>query len=148
MRALVADEGLAARFEIDSAGTGGWHAGELPDHRAREAAARRGIVLDSRARQVRDDDFERFDHILASDRQNLAYLVSRAPKLARAKLALLRSFDPTAGPHAEIPDPYYGGESGFDEVLDMCERACAGLLRSVAGAPDDPKGKGGGGSKR
>jgi len=131
MRALVRQAGLDARFEIDSAGTGDWHAGELPDERSRKAASRRGIVLESRARQVRDDDFEKFDHILAADERNLAGLRGRAPKEAHVKLALLRSFDETALPGAEVPDPYYGGARGFDDVLDMCERACAGLIRAL-----------------
>lgn len=137
MKALIDELGLSERFDVDSAGTGGWHAGELPDDRSRSAAARRGIVLDSRARQVRDDDFERFDVILAMDRENLANLERRAPKLALPKLRLFRSFDASAPPRAEVPDPYYGGEQGFEDVLDMCERACRGLIDALV--PDREK---------
>ncbi len=87
--------------------------------------------LEHRARQVVADDFERFDYLLAMDSDNLEILRERAPKGARAKVALLRSFDATAEAGASVPDPYYGGERGFDDVLDMCERACAGLLEHL-----------------
>lgn len=131
MRAIVEEAGLSSRFVLDSAGTGGWHADELPDDRSRNAAARRGIVLTHRARQVRDDDFDRFDHILAMDRENLKNLEQRASILGKGKLGLFRAYDPTAPSGAEVPDPYYGGEGGFEEVLDMCERACRGLCEAL-----------------
>ncbi len=131
MRAIVEEAGLSSRFELDSAGTDGWHAGELPDERSRTAAARRGIVLTHRARQVRDADFASFDHILAMDREHLVKLEQRASKLGTAKLALFRAYDPSAPPGAEVPDPYYGGEAGFEAVLDMCERACRGLVSAL-----------------
>lgn len=131
-RDLVACEGLADAIEIDSAGTANFHTGELPDRRSIAAARRRGITLDSRARPFDAADFVHFDHILAMDRANLEELQARAPDAeARAKVRLFRSFDPSAPPEAEVPDPYYGGPDGFDRVLDMCERACAGLLRHL-----------------
>ena len=128
MRKLVEDAGLAHAIAIDSAGTGAHHAGELPDPRSRAAASRRGLSLDHRARGVIDADFERFDYLLAMDADNLENLRRRAPRGSAARLALLRSYDPTSPEGAEVPDPYYGGARGFEEVLDLLERACEGLL--------------------
>jgi len=136
MRALVRATGLADRITLDSAGTGSWHVGEPPDPRTCEAAARRGYDLDDlRARQFRTPDFDRFDLVVAMDRQNLRDLERLARLHGGAPaIRLLRSFDPTAGEGAEVPDPYAGGSDGFETVLDICERACAGLLAHVRGA--------------
>jgi protein-tyrosine phosphatase len=132
MRLAVTRAGLSDRVTVDSAGTGGWHVGELPDPRTRAAAARRGIELDHRGRQFRRDDFARFDLILAMDAANHRALLSMAPDAdAKAKVRLLRSYDPAAPEGAEVPDPYYGGGDGFERVLDICEAACAGLLAEV-----------------
>jgi protein-tyrosine phosphatase len=131
MRALVSEAGLADRIEIDSAGTGGWHVGSPPDSRSAAAAAARGIDLTGAARQVSAADFERFDLLLAMDRANLRELRQIAPgQDARAKVHLLREFDPASagGVDLDVPDPYYGGPSGFDDVLDLVQAACAGLL--------------------
>lgn len=141
MRALVAEAGLDAQVEIDSAGTGGWHVGDAPDPRSVAAAARRGITIDGTARQVASADFERFDLIVALDASNAGGLISMAPdENAAAKVRLLREFDPASAARADldVPDPYYGGEGGFDHVLDLVDAACRGLLdevRSRAGAP-------------
>ncbi len=134
MRKLVADAGLEDRIEIDSAGTGGWHAGAAPDERATEAARRRGIPLSGCARRVDPSDFERFDLILGMDRQNVRDLRAVAPDpQAVAKVRLLREFDPASdgAPDLDVPDPYYGGPNGFEEVLDLVEAACRGLLDEV-----------------
>jgi protein-tyrosine phosphatase len=132
MRRLVVDAGLHDRIAIDSAGTGSWHVGESPDPRTREAATRRGLALDHRARQVTRADLDDFDLIVAMDRSNLAHLTRLAAATEHGgKLSLLRRFDPIAAAHAEVPDPYSGGARGFDDVLDICERACAGLLAHV-----------------
>ena len=134
MRKLVRDAGMEDVVEIDSAGTGGWHVGAAPDPRSTEAARRRGITLEGAARRVEPEDFERFDLLLAADRENLANLRAMAPdEAARQKVRLLREFDPaTAGARdLDVPDPYYGGERGFDDVLDLVERACAGLLDEI-----------------
>jgi protein-tyrosine phosphatase len=128
---LVGEAGLAGRVELDSAGTGGWHVGELPDPRTVEAARRRGVDLAHRARQLRAGDLERFDLVLVMDGDNLRHVTAMAGLRARDKVRLLRSFDPEAPAGAFVPDPYAGGPAGFDEVLDQCERACAGLLRHV-----------------
>jgi protein-tyrosine phosphatase len=132
MRALVAEAGLEERIELDSAGTGAWHVGEPPDVRATAAARRRGIVLEGAARQVRSGDFEEFDLILAMDESNLRELRRLAPdEEARARVRLLREFDPAADGDLDVPDPYYGGPGGFGEVLDLVQAACAALLREL-----------------
>ena len=134
MRSLLREEGLDDQIEIDSAGTGGWHAGDPPDARATAAAARRGIVLDGAARQVRPSDFEEYDLLLAADRENLAVLRHIAPVGTQDKIRLLRSYDPEAHGDLDVPDPYYGGAEGFEEVLDIVEAACRGLLDDLRAA--------------
>ena len=135
MRALVRDAGLEDRIELDSAGTGGWHAGEPPDARAAEAAGRRGIALAGAARQVTSEDFERFDLVVAMDRSNLRDLLAIAPdEDAAEKVRLLREFDPAADGDLDVPDPYYGGDRGFETVLDQVHAACRGLLAELRAA--------------
>jgi len=131
MIALVRDAGLEGRIVIDSAGTGPWHVGELPDSRARAAAAKRGLDLSSRARQLSRDDFDRFDLIVVMDDVNLRHVTLMAGKRTTPEIRLLRSFDPEAPPNAPVPDPYAGDDDGFEHVLDLCERACDGLLAYV-----------------
>jgi len=132
MRHLLREHGLEGEIEIDSAGTGGWHAGDPPDARATEAARRRGIVLEGAARKVRPADFSDYDLLLAADRENLADLRALATSdEARAKVRLLREFDPAASGDLDVPDPYYGGPDGFEDVLDLVEAACRGLLDEV-----------------
>lgn len=133
MRHLVHAAGLDERIEIDSAGTGDWHVGEPRDRRSSAVGKQRGVPLSGRARQFVAVDFARFDYILAIDRQNLVTLLALAPdEASRAKVRLLRSFDPV-GPSgsADVPDPYYGGPQGFEEVFDICEAACRGLLEEI-----------------
>ena len=119
-------------FEIDSAGTGGWHIGSPPDQRAQHAALERNIDLSIlRARQVVRSDFEYFDSVIAMDRDNLTVLQGLAPQTLHHKIRLLlKSGDSTTGD--EVPDPYYGGEHGFDLVLDLIEDACNRLLAELA----------------
>jgi protein-tyrosine phosphatase len=133
MRRLVEQAGLEDRIEIESAGTGGWHVGEPPDERATLAAGRRGVTLAGAAQQVTRDDFRRFDLLIALDRANLRELLALAPdEDAAEKVRLLREFDPAAAGVLDVPDPYYGGDRGFETVLDMVEAACRGLLDEVA----------------
>jgi protein-tyrosine phosphatase len=137
MRALVAQEGLRESIEIDSAGTGSWHVGSAPDERATAAARARGLVLEGAARQVRPEDLERFDLLLAMDGENVRELRALAQdEEQRAKVHLLREFDSAGndGPTThdlDVPDPYYGGPGGFDEVLDLVQAACEGLLVEI-----------------
>lgn len=131
-QALLADSDLAGRMEVDSAGTGAWHAGESPDPRSTRVAAQRGYRLSGSARQVRPEDFARFDHIVAMDRSNLRRLRELAPSPEAARrLSLLRDHGPSAGRGQDVPDPYYGGPDGFDTVLDICEEGCRGLLERL-----------------
>lgn len=130
-RKMVDDAGLDDRIIVDSAGTGSWHIGHAPDRRATAAAALRGYDLAPlRARQVTADDFQRFDHILAMDESNLVDLQSLCPHHHQGKLRLFLEFAPEFN-EREVPDPYYGGDDGFDRVLDMVEAAAVGLLQQL-----------------
>jgi len=148
MQHLVREAGLSHLIEVDSAGTEAYHLGERADERSRATARRRGVTLESRGRRFDAEDFERFDYVLAMDDENLARLHRRARSDAeRAKTVLLRRFDPdaradaradagayaSAGAEADasVPDPYYGGASGFEDVFDICDRACRGLLEHI-----------------
>jgi protein-tyrosine phosphatase len=127
-RLIASREAPDIVLEIDSAGTAGYHVGELPDQRTRQAAARRGYDLSAlRARVVEPRDFEYFDLILAMDRDNLRALERRAPAHARDHLRLFLEFAPQTG-ISEVPDPYYGGPNGFEDVLDLIEAASRGLI--------------------
>jgi protein-tyrosine phosphatase len=127
MRRLVRERGLEDEIEIDSAGTGGWHVGAPPDARATEAARRRGTELAGSARRFDPQrDFERFDLIVAMDAENKRDLLAIAPDHeAREKVRMFRPGD------LDVPDPYYGGDDGFEEVLDLVEEAAAELLREL-----------------
>lgn len=115
-------------IHIDSAGTHDYHIGKAPDARARAAASRRGIDISQlRARQVASDDFEHFDLILAMDEENIRELKARADRTYHDRIRLLMEFAPDAQCRA-VPDPYYGGEQGFEEVLDLLEEAANGLI--------------------
>jgi protein-tyrosine phosphatase len=128
LRALAAREAPELSLEVDSAGTSGYHLGQPPDPRTRQAAARRGYDLNAlRARIVEPADFERFELILAMDRENLSVLRRRAPSSAHERLRLFLEFAPQGAPE-DVPDPYYGGPNGFEEVLDLVEAATRGLL--------------------
>jgi protein-tyrosine phosphatase len=132
MRHLVAKAGLGNRITVASAGTGDWHIGEPRDRRSQGVGRARGIPLSGSAQQFTSDDFDRYDHVIAMDRSNRAELMRLArDDRDKAKVRLLRSFDPTAPEDAEVPDPYYGGPTGFDDVFDICERACRGLLEHL-----------------
>lgn len=130
-RALAQREAPDLVLEIDSAGTAGYHVGDLPDQRTRQAAARRGYDMSAlRARVVEPRDFEYFDLILAMDQENLRALERRAPVDSRDRLRLFLEFAPEAG-ISEVPDPYYGGPNGFEDVLDLIEAASRGLVEHL-----------------
>lgn len=128
---LIDDEKLANRFFVDSAGTHAYHVGEPPDRRSQEAALRRGIDLSKqRARRVADGDFHQFDYIVAMDADNYASLASSCPVEHQGKLSLFMQHAPELK-LTSVPDPYYGGLSGFEKVLDLVEAAAAGLLERI-----------------
>lgn len=127
---LIRQAGLSDTFAIDSAGTGAWHIGERADQRMRQAARRRQIEITSLARQVTREDFARFDHIFAMDASNLSALRRLAPAEHRHKVKLFRDFDPEA-PGEDVPDPYYGGDEGFDDVLDIVTRTGRALVTEL-----------------
>jgi protein-tyrosine phosphatase len=134
MRRMVHDAGLSAAVEIDSAGTSAEHAGSPPDRRAVAEADRRGLDLrDQRSRKVRPDDWERFDLILVADGAVERSLLRTAPPGADlGKVHRMTDFGPDAGVLDEVPDPYYGGADGFEQVYDVLDRACRGLLDELA----------------
>ena len=122
------EAGLGERLRVDSAGTGAWHVGKAPDARAQQAARERGYDLSRlRARQVKARDFEEFDLILAMDRSNLEDLRALCPPRLRSRVELFLSYA-QGEKDEEVPDPYYGGGDGFQQVLDLVERASDGLL--------------------
>mgnify|MGYP003959997957 FL=1 len=126
---LVNQKQLEQKIIVASAGTSGWHIGDLPDERMRRTAQSKGIQLESRARQFQSADFNRFNLILAMDHSNLARLEEIAPSnLSPEKLMLFRSFDPECNGNQDVPDPYYGGAKGFEEVYSMVKRTCPPLL--------------------
>lgn len=131
LRRLAAERVPDLALEVDSAGTHGYHVGEPPDPRAVAAASRRGIDLRRlRARKVEDTDFERFDLIVAMDRLNREVLRDRCPASHRERIRLFMEF---AGQEQDedVPDPYYGGPLGFEQVLDLAEEASEGLLEEI-----------------
>ena len=131
---LLNERGLSDSFVVDSAGTGGWHTGNPADQRMQAAAARRGIQLPSRARQISLDDLSEFDLILTMDDANLAAVQSLVREAGRRATATVRPMLSYAQrfSEAEVPDPYYGGESGFEHVLDLLEDACSNLLDELS----------------
>ncbi len=130
-RHIVSEAGLAELIEVDSAGTHAYHVGNAPDPRSCETALRRGIDLgDLRARQVAQEDFTTFDYVLAMDRDNLHILKELCPAGYEERVRLFMEFAPDYGAR-EVPDPYYGGPSGFERVYDMVAAAATGLLEDV-----------------
>lgn len=129
-RQQVAQAGLLDKISIDSAGTADWHTGKAPDPRTVAAAAERGVDLSTlKARPVTEQDFHEFDYILAMDESNLSNLKALQPTNAKATLDLfLHRFGITPN---EVPDPYYGGPEGFEQVLDLVESGCQALLQEV-----------------
>lgn len=131
LRRLEATD-IADKVAVDSAGTIGYHANNPADARMRKHADRRGYQLLSRARKVSAADFDHFDLILAMDRENLADLRSRCPPDAKSELRLFCDFAAEYAAVTDVPDPYYGGDAGFERVLDLLEDGVDGLLAHVA----------------
>lgn len=134
LRRKLQQAGLGDQVLVDSAGTQGYHTAEAPDARAIRAAAQRGYDIASlRARPMRPEDFGQFDWLLAMDQTHMDWLRKRAPAGAKAQLALLMPHARLPQAHTEVPDPYYGGPSGFEHVLDLVEAACEGVLARLQG---------------
>ena len=134
MNHLIEQAGLSEKISCDSAGTGGYHIGAAPDRRMTAAAERRGITLKGQARQFHKSDFEKFDLILAMDRDNYQDILSLDPGgKYQDKVRLMCDFA-THHREKEVPDPYYGGTEGFDNVIDLLWDACEGLLHYVVKA--------------
>ncbi|MBB3191581.1 low molecular weight protein-tyrosine-phosphatase [Halomonas cerina] len=130
LRRHLEEAGLAERVVVDSCGIGAWHVGKAPDARARAAAASRGLDLSAlRARQLDAADFSRFDYLLAMDHDNLVVLEECRPVGCQAHVGLLLDFAGHRG--RAVPDPYYGGDQGFEEVLDLVEAASRGLVEEL-----------------
>jgi len=134
MKELIKREGLENKIELDSAGVGAWHVGELPDIRMRRAASKRGITLEHKARQINPDDLSQFDYIIAMDKQNfkdinkMAEVVKIKPS---AKIILITDYLNNGKYKDGVPDPYELGASFFDNVLDIEEKACKNLLNKI-----------------
>ena len=131
-KSLAHEAGLAGRFVIDSAGTHNFHEGDAADPRTRRVGRKHGLNVESIARPVVDEDFDRFDLIIAMDRGHRRELLSRAGAGRRAVIRLMREFDPSARDQ-DVADPYYGGEEGFETMYSVLMPACRGLLDSLKG---------------
>lgn len=133
-RTVVEEHGAASRFEIDSAGTGNYHIGQLPDQRMRIHARRRGLELTHRCRQVRIEDFEHYDLIIGMDGSNLHNLRAMAPSVEAArKIHAMAEYFSSTDRYDHVPDPYYEGSEGFELVLDLLQDACENLYESLKG---------------
>lgn len=129
MKAMVEKEGLTGEFEIDSAGIGNWHVGQLPDSRMRKCGAAHGYRFDSHARQFQRSDFQRFDTIVVMDHENYRAITSMASTQAdKDKVVRMADFLTEHREYTTVPDPYYGDESDFELVITLLEDACQGLL--------------------
>jgi len=130
-RHIVNQSSLEKHIHIDSAGTHAYHIGNPPDSRAQAAADERNIDLSSqRARKVKTEDFDEFDYVIAMDDSNISDLEYICPSAQQEKLHLFLSFAKDIQSH-EVPDPYYGGSRGFEDVLDLVEQASTGLLKAI-----------------
>lgn len=138
LRKVLAEQAPELDVQIDSAGTHGYHEGAPPDPRACRAAARRGVDLKQlRARQVTAADFAHFELVIAMDEQNRQFLLEACPPEYQSRIRLLLEFAPHLE-RREVPDPYYGGSTGFEHVLDLVEEAATGLLEHLRRTPPPP----------
>ncbi|MDY6205756.1 MAG: low molecular weight protein-tyrosine-phosphatase [Prevotella sp.] len=134
MKHMIEQSDLPFDIAVDSAGIGGWHAGELPDRRMRSRAQLRGYTLDSRARQFQKADFDRFDYLIVMDEENYREISSRANSTEmKEKVLRMRDFFRQYKGQKTVPDPYYGDENDFDFALDLIEDGCKGLLERLTG---------------
>jgi protein-tyrosine phosphatase len=131
-RHLVEKSGLENKYFVDSAGTSAWHVGEKPDPRMRRVASNHGLKYSGSGRQFQSQDFDKFDLIIAMDSTNFRNLsaMTERPEYKK-KIHMMREFDPQGEDNASVPDPYYGGIDGFEDVFRIVERSCEGLLESL-----------------
>lgn len=131
-RRLTKQSGLEHKYEVDSAATSNYHVGEQPDRRMRRVAAEHGLEYTGRSRQFKPQDFAKFDWIIALDTNNRFDLMRMAKTSEnQQKIRLMREFDPKASENLNVPDPYYGGIDGFEDVYHIVERSCQGLLDAL-----------------
>jgi len=136
MQKLLAQEGLDGRISVDSAGTGSWHIGELPDERTYNVAERYDIMLDNPAREITSEDLTHFDYILAMDENNLHTLYAMDPEEQYTdKCYLMRDFDPDAADDKNVPDPYWSNEEEFEEIYTILARSAQGFLAFLQRKP-------------
>ena len=131
---LINDKGIANQFTVDSAGTGSWHVGKKADSRMRYAAKQRNIDITSKARQIREDDFRNFNYILVMDNSNFNNIINfknRVKGSDFAKILKIQDFSSTFN-EKEVPDPYFGGDAGFDHVLDILEDSVSCFLENIS----------------
>jgi len=126
----VMERGLEDDFKIDSCGTAAYHIGEQPDERSAENALQNGVVLDHKGRQFTESDFDEFDYIIAMDKSNLRNIQSLEKNRTGYELVLMRNFD-EQGINQDVPDPYYGGDNGFQEVFEILDRSTESLLDHI-----------------
>ena len=132
MESLVKQEGLEKTILVSSSGVSAWHVGEPPDDRMQDTAQKHGVLLDSRAQHFQATDYQKLDLVLAMDHSNLSTLKALKPTSENQdKLFLFRSFDPNNNGNMEVPDPYYGGDQGFELVYEMVERTCPKILEHL-----------------
>ncbi len=130
-RSAVDDAGLHDRFRVDSAGTSGYHRGESPDPRTTAVAAARGVTVEGASRRITRDDLATFDYVVAMDGENRRAVEALRDGAGGAEVRLLREFDPEADGALDVPDPYFGGSRGFEDVHELVERSVAGLLSHI-----------------
>lgn len=142
LKHLVRADGRAGEFDIESAGLGRWHLGEAPDERAQAVARKHGVAVNGAAQQFRAEDFARFDLVLALDTEVVRGLerLTNDPA-ARVKIRYLRDFDPQATHSRDVPDPYYGTMRHFEQVYELVDRSCRGLLVELNAGDDEDTGR-------
>ncbi len=138
MKSLIKKEGLEDKFEIDSAGIGGWHIGQLPDSRMRKCGREHGYDFSSRARQFEKSDFKKFDTIVVMDNENYRAVTSMASSQAdKDKVVRMADFLTSHREYTTVPDPYYGDYSDFELVITLLEDACESLLNHLKASLQD-----------
>ena len=132
MQHIIDEHQLGDRISVDSAGIGPWHVGQLPDPRMRSHGADHGYDFSTRARQISSNDFSRFDYIIVMDRENYHDVLTLASTEAdKAKVHMMTDYATHHPGHTVVPDPYYGGDKGFELVIELLEDACHGLLDEI-----------------